>query len=391
MSSIQIGLDAALILAGAIYGYILSLNLVVGKEGNQTARNLAATFVLVYSIHITEYVALMSGLIFHLPYLVGVTFPLLLLVGPVFLLYVEALNRPNFHYKRQHLLYVTPFLVWLVYFVPFYFESLSSKMDFINELASLQISPAPFLYGLSTLMTNLLFAYLAYRKIFQYEVWLSHNHSTDRLFRLKWTKKLALGFTLLIVLNTISFIANKINNTYVLELDVLFVLGMVVIIIMIGHNAQIRSNTYSIYLPITSANINEPKYQTSSLDQSKVEQIKGLLLSHISEHKPYLNSELKVSDLADQINVPAYHLSQIVNQEFGTNFFEFINQYRIESAKRMLRDESFDHFKILAVAIENGFNNKASFNRVFKKYTAVTPSEYRRKGKDRLETKQISA
>ncbi len=145
-------------------------------------------------------------------------------------------------------------------------------------------------------------------------------------------------------------------------------------------------------MPMEPINITrESKYKTSSLDSKRILEIKNLLVKYMEEEKPYLKSELKISDLAEQVDIPAHHISQTINQEFGSNFFEFINEYRIDSAKRMLANEKFDYFKILAVAIENGFNNKASFNRVFKKYTGVTPSEYRKQPDDVFETKKSFA
>jgi AraC-like DNA-binding protein len=70
------------------------------------------------------------------------------------------------------------------------------------------------------------------------------------------------------------------------------------------------------------------------------------------------------------------HLSQVINAELNKSFFDFINEYRIAEAKRRLLDGRFEHYSILAIALEVGFNNKASFNRVFKKHTRMTPSDF---------------
>jgi AraC-like DNA-binding protein len=67
----------------------------------------------------------------------------------------------------------------------------------------------------------------------------------------------------------------------------------------------------------------------------------------------------------------------LINTAFQSNFFDFINTYRIEAAKKILEDPDKADWKILAIAYETGYNNKATFNRVFKKYTGYTPSAYR--------------
>ena len=75
--------------------------------------------------------------------------------------------------------------------------------------------------------------------------------------------------------------------------------------------------------------------------------------------------------------MPSHHLSRVINEEFGVNFFEFVNQYRIEEVKSMIRNPKFDNYSLLGIAYESGFNTKSAFNRVFKKLTGTTPSNYK--------------
>ncbi len=98
----------------------------------------------------------------------------------------------------------------------------------------------------------------------------------------------------------------------------------------------------------------------------------------MDSNKPYLKSDLKISELADSLTVPYYQLSQLINDEFLVNFYDFINKYRVEEAKKLLIEDT-RNYKILAIAYEVGFNSKATFNRVFKKFTDLTPSEFKEK------------
>ncbi|MFA8436978.1 MAG: helix-turn-helix domain-containing protein, partial [Marinifilaceae bacterium] len=68
----------------------------------------------------------------------------------------------------------------------------------------------------------------------------------------------------------------------------------------------------------------------------------------------------------------------IINQGHGLNFNDYINQFRVEEFKRLLQDPQFSKETLLAVAFEAGFNSKTTFNTAFKKFTGMTPSEYRR-------------
>ena len=92
--------------------------------------------------------------------------------------------------------------------------------------------------------------------------------------------------------------------------------------------------------------------------------------------KPYRQSNITIQELAELISIPKHHLSQVINDRLGKNFYDFINQYRVAEAQLMLLNPKYRHLTNLAVAEEAGFNSKATFNAVFKKQTGQTPSEY---------------
>ena len=104
------------------------------------------------------------------------------------------------------------------------------------------------------------------------------------------------------------------------------------------------------------------------------------LVAHMHSGRPYRNPEMRISELAAALDVPAHVLSAVINREFGSNFFDFLNGYRVEEAARLLLEPGRRQYTILSVAMEVGFASKASFNRVFKKHMGVTPSEYQRRG-----------
>jgi len=94
------------------------------------------------------------------------------------------------------------------------------------------------------------------------------------------------------------------------------------------------------------------------------------------KERPYLNPDLKSHELANLLNVTPHYLSKIINQELGLNFYNFINNYRIEEFKeRVLQDEN-KNFTLTGIAKDVGFNSKSSFNRVFKATVGLTPTEY---------------
>jgi len=95
--------------------------------------------------------------------------------------------------------------------------------------------------------------------------------------------------------------------------------------------------------------------------------------------KIYQEAELTLHQLGNILQVPAYLVSQALNDGMNRNFYELVNGYRVEEAKRLLLDTKSVNYTVLSVGFEAGFNSKTTFNTVFKKFTGLTPSEYRNK------------
>lgn len=102
------------------------------------------------------------------------------------------------------------------------------------------------------------------------------------------------------------------------------------------------------------------------------------LSDYMDLQRPYLQSDLTIVKLSQQIEIQPHVLSSLINQYFKKNFIDYISDYRIDNARKLL--SSNPDKKILAVALESGFSNKTSFNRTFKKLTGSAPSDFRNAG-----------
>jgi AraC-like DNA-binding protein len=120
------------------------------------------------------------------------------------------------------------------------------------------------------------------------------------------------------------------------------------------------------------------KYKTSALDPERAEKIILQLNELMVEHKIYLDANLTLTTLAKQLRIHPNHLSRIINEKYKLNFNDFINRHRIEEIKKILSDSSTTKINILEIMYDNGFYSKSVFNTAFKKFTGLTPSEYRR-------------
>uniref|UniRef100_UPI004049057E helix-turn-helix domain-containing protein n=1 Tax=Fulvivirga sp. TaxID=1931237 RepID=UPI004049057E len=128
-------------------------------------------------------------------------------------------------------------------------------------------------------------------------------------------------------------------------------------------------------------------YHTHDTDQSHElanyeEQMKRKLKLVMNDNKAYLNPDLTLNDLAVLAEVKIPELSGFINANLGKNFNDYINDYRVDEFKKLVKSKSTDpRATIMELAYESGFNSKASFNRIFKEHTGITPTEYRREFK----------
>ena len=112
------------------------------------------------------------------------------------------------------------------------------------------------------------------------------------------------------------------------------------------------------------------------MDESKTAAYLQALLDHLSENKPYLDPELTLRALAEQIGLQANQLSWLINDQLDKNFNDLINSYRIEHFKSLTKDPSNSDITILGLAYDSGFNSKTTFNTSFKKETGQTPRQF---------------
>lgn len=112
------------------------------------------------------------------------------------------------------------------------------------------------------------------------------------------------------------------------------------------------------------------------LDETTAEAVKGKLEDLIATQHPYLDPDLTLRSLADQLGIHPNQLSWLLNAGFGKNFNEFINHYRLEAFKQAARRPENAHLTIMALAYDCGFNSKTVFNTYFKRETGLTPRQF---------------
>ena len=135
--------------------------------------------------------------------------------------------------------------------------------------------------------------------------------------------------------------------------------------------SEVLTEKKSIILPSDNTNV------YSRLTDAEIKHNADALSSLMQKEKLFLHETLSLRTLAGKLQKDPNLVSYILNNFFHKSFYDYVNDYRIEEVKNKIDDPAYSHFKIVEIAYECGFNSKATFNRVFKKSTGKSPSEYK--------------
>jgi len=229
--------------------------------------------------------------------------------------------------------------------------------------------------------------YALYLQIFCYGVISTHllrNHAkstlqifaADRKQSLSWLYYLCTAYFLMWVVDMLTTSLNLVGKGPGLDVYQYYLLVESILVIAMAIFAIKQPQI--LYPMIAAAQIDNGKYHTSQFEEKVSCQLKAQLDTIMEERQPVLDSELNLQILADMLQISSHELSQLLNQTYGVNFYDFVNRARVDITRKMLRDDKFNHQTIIDIALGAGFTNKTTFNRAFKKYTGETPSVFRR-------------
>jgi AraC-like DNA-binding protein len=391
-------------LLGSAQGLLLALALAAGTRRKERGAARAATrvlaaLVLAMTIVIFGGVMRTSHYEFVFPHLSRIHDPFVFLIGPLLYLYVRTLvgrrsssSSSRGKLARRDWLHLLPFAACVLYLAPYFLSSGAYKLDYM--WAEFQHPSLGYWYYIRSgllLVQSAAYLSLVVRFILRYERELrakgaARQSASERavLFQVRF---LGIGFLVLFAGGLLRYTLDQTART-----NLLVPLGASILIYALGYLGLSRpelltgtdgttaTTAADADAETTAQNSPAKKYEKSTLTPERAERYLARLLRHMETEKPYIDGELTLPKLAERLSIPAPHLSQTINECLRQNFFDFVNTYRVEEAKRRLLDPAKQHYSVLAIAEEVGFNSKSSFNAVFKKHVQMTPSEFRKAG-----------
>jgi len=292
--------------------------------------------------------------------------------GPLLFLCIKSLVFRDFALKRADLLHLLPFTIYSLFIgFSFYGNPPSIRLEMLNSESF--VYSANYV-GIEFFSKLIRFSYViaCFILISRYALKLQEKHSNMEKAHLSWLRALVAGFTIVMLFELI-LSASKIFTHYHY---IYFYIGLTryyTTFFLVNLLVFTAIRFFGMFEQVNEADLPKKPADEFAINPQEAESIN----ERIKQEKLYLDPDITLDSLAETLEIMSRDLSMIINRHFGANFYTFINSYRIDEAKRMLKDSEQRDTTITDIYLAVGFNSKSVFYTFFKKLEGMTPTKYR--------------
>lgn len=377
----QLDLFAVIIFLGVIQGLFLSFFFLTRRIRQKTSNLYLGFVMLSLSLIILEIFLNHTGYMFNVLGIDNFSEPISFAAPPLMYFYIYASISHRAPGKAW--IHLLPLVFWLVYSIWYYVQPMELKQvhylnyhnpDLAIELPDIRYNSDPL--GLRKYVNELVMVqfttYLVVSIIFIRNTFkkLELSFFARRKKPISWLRNFVfLMFTILVCLVAVKSLFQADIGDYLIA-------SLIALVIYATSFNVIKASDF-FQENVPDALHPKKKYEKSSLQEEEKETILHKLTQCMEAEKDYRNPLVSLPYISKKINTPVHHISQVINERMDKSFFEMIATYRIEEAKSLLKDPEQLQLTIEDLADEVGYNSKSAFNRSFKKFTGMTPSEFR--------------
>jgi AraC-like DNA-binding protein len=355
---------------GGLMGIILFIVTLSTSKKTKAIKYCLTSFLMVWSAVIIMGALIYSGKIVFLIHLLRLDSPLHYLLGPTVYFFTLSTLKPEFKFKKNHLLHLLPFAINFIEFLPFYFNTAEFKLHYYQNLVARGTVIMPVHYLLKTLsLSGYFVAQLFLFKKYQIK---KLQEDKSKHYKVSW---FIIYFGCQLILTTTSLIehflgSHLFGDPYRFSINIVTFFLYCIMIGLLFFPSVLYGNTV-VEKEITK------KYKYSKLSN----EVKEDILNHLNnfmkgDKKPFLNEKISLDEVSKVLKVSSQQISQVINEKTNLNFNDFVNGYRIEEAKQMLLSNTYSKLTIDAIAQKSGFRSKSAFYLAFKKNSGNTPKEF---------------
>ena len=379
----QFNIYSTPLLFGFVQGWVYAVLLWVRGRREERLSDVLLGWVLVGGcFNIWEYMLGFGGIeilwreLEFFPRGLGVLF------APLCYFYLKSQFNADFRFSRRDVWHALPFLIDTTYhLIVFSFGHDVVENWKITVHYPYHIPEIVYAFGL---VQSLYYLWLSLRLYRDYRVWAKTQFSDTETISFRWFRNFVVALTISYIVGfVVTMLDLWLDLTYWQDWwDELFGAGLIYYLSITGY-AQIqpaRRFAFSEQRVLIS-----PTPLPSQPDETAVKTIiltpdlanlRTKLLALMATETPYREPELSLADLARRLHTNPVVLSQVINAGLGRNFNDFVNEYRVDECKRQVVNPANAHLSLLGIALDCGFNSKATFNRAFRKFTGQSPKEY---------------
>ena len=368
----------SLVLIGAVQAFFLA-SLFISRKKIIHEHKVLIFFFLINGLLLLDHYLEISSLSLSYPHLIGLTYPLPLILGPVLYYYTRSISsKDKIVPKGFFMLHGIPFLLlYLFLLFDFYFLSAGEKLEYYQRQSQEDTSAIIYLAEFFLNFSVPIYSLLSLLHIRKYRRSLANEFSFTETIDLQWLNIILYFF---VALSLISLSTHIISDLIPLipfsQADNLLFLSLSIAILFIGYYGIKQKAIYPA--PKGSRNSSYLTSGPAQVENKNLEVEKKRLEELLNKQKLFLRPRLSLDELAGEMDMSSNQLSQLINEGFQKSFYDLINEMRVSGVQAKMEDPDYAHLSLLGIGLESGFNSKSSFNLLFKKFTGQTPSQYKK-------------
>jgi AraC-like DNA-binding protein len=342
------------------------------RQNNRLSDVLLGLVLVGMAFNIWEYMLGFSGIeilwrqLNFFPRTLGFAF------APLCYFYFKSQVDKNFRFSQKDIINFLPFIIHTVYHVGVF----SMGQDFVKTVEKNFHGPfhIPEIETFGEIFLDCFYFFKCLRLYRQYRSWTKMQFSNTESVSFNWFRNFLIVLMISLVAYLLKFV---IDSIYDLDFkqdwwDNLVGVALIYYVSITGY-AQAQPNSGLVFKEEEHKveNIQKEKFNDSELETWKAK-----ILKLMQDEKLYLQPELNLSDIANRLKTNISVLSGVVNNAFGKNFNDFVNEYRVKEFQERIQLPENKNITLLGIAFDCGFNSKATFNRSFKKFTGKAPKEF---------------
>jgi len=292
--------------------------------------------------------------------------------GPILFLCIKSLVFRDFILKRVDLLHLLPFAIYSLFIgINFYSNPLNIRLEILNSESLVYSTSFVTIEFLSKLI-RVAYVIACFVLVSRYGLKLQDKHSNMEKAHISWLRALVAGFMIVMLFELILSASKIITHRHAIY----FYIGLTryyTTFLLVNLLVFTAIRFFGMFEQVNEQDSPKKPTDDFSIDPQEAESID----ERIKQQQLFIDPDITLDSLAETLEIMPRDLSLIINRHFEANFYTFINNYRIEEAKKILKDPTKRDTTITDIYLAVGFNSKSVFYTFFKKFAGVTPTKFR--------------